>query len=95
MKRTAARMATALGEHSDALTDARVVSLGRIALGLDANSGSVALWSQRLSLLRDLQRGQKGGDVAKERNRDLGSAALGLLAELRDPTPAGTVYARR
>jgi hypothetical protein len=65
MQATAARVAKALGRQADALTDARAVSLQQIALGLDLNPASAALWSQWLSLLRDLQRGQDGGDAAR------------------------------
>jgi hypothetical protein len=65
MQATAARVAKALGQQNDVLTDARVVSLGQIALGLDLNPGSAALWSQFLSVLRDLQRGQDGTDNAR------------------------------
>ena len=76
MQATAARVAKALGRQADALTDARVTSLQQIALGLDLNPASAALWSQWLSLLRDLQRGQDG-DAAAQTELDA------VLADIR------------
>ena len=65
MQRAASRLAEALGRQTNAITDARVVSLVQLAIGLDAAPGSGALWSQWLGLLRDLQRDQDGDEAAQ------------------------------